>query len=110
MKWYYSIKGNVTEHGVAEDIELADLIRQAGLKESDLVCSEATGNKWIPVSAAAGPIDSAAPPPLRLASREPSAKPVVRLGSVWRRAFWIVLALATGLLLGVLLLRGEYKP
>lgn len=110
MKWYYSIRSNVMDHGVADDAGLADLIRQESLKASDLVCSEATGNKWVPVSAVDGLLAAVKPPPLGPADRARLSGRVARPWLAWRRAFWILLALAAGLLLGSFLLRGGLMP
>lgn len=103
MKWYYSIRGDVTRHGAVDDTELAAMVKRGELGPADLIWSESTGGKWVPASAVAGLFPPPAPPMLRLAAQteqEPEETP----GDSRRGLIWAAIALAALALIATLVL------
>jgi len=92
MKWYYSIRGDVTRHGVIDDTELPAMVQRGEIRATDLLWSDSTGNKWIPAASVDGLIAPPAPPALRLAT----PRKVAKSASPWnvrRAAFRVALVL-----------------
>ncbi len=69
MQWYYSIRGNAAQHGIADLDTLKTLASEGRLKPADLVWNKENGNCWFPAAGITGvfpepePVVETPPPP-----------------------------------------------
>ncbi len=69
MPWFYSIRGNAAQHGIADLAALKKLASEGQLRPADLVWNKESGNCWFPAGDISGvfpepePVVEAPPPP-----------------------------------------------
>ena len=108
MKWYYTIRGDVTQHGLVDEQELLEMARTGRLRRTDLVWNQTSGTRWVPAYTVSGLFAPAEPPPLLVqpstaAQTEPPPSPRRRIsaGAAWVIVVALLIVLAVVLALMV---------